>query len=166
MSCEMGPKSWLIAPDDDTARGMLAQSDKEMARANNVRQTCVFYFAVPIRTPTSDMKKLLITTALCASILPANADQQTANAYAELVCDKMGTKVMDQFVISAEQLADANAARKDFAESCKKLWRLFGDGVITNNMLETAQGDLLKGYIKTFDEAFPRQRTSILPKRK
>jgi hypothetical protein len=63
-----------------------------------------------------DMKKLLITTALCASILPANADAQSAtpnaDAYAELVCDAEGMKVMDQFVISAEHLADANAARK------------------------------------------------------
>jgi len=77
------------------------------------------------------MKKLLITAALCASILPANADQQAADAYAELYCDKMGTRVMDQFVISDDQLAYANAARKDFADGCRKLFRLSGDGVIT-----------------------------------
>ena len=112
------------------------------------------------------MKKLLITAALCASILPANADQQAADAYAELYCDKMGARVMDQFVISDEHLADANTARKDFAEVCKKLWRLLGDGVITKDKHETALHDALKGYVKTFDEVFPRQRTSILPKRK
>ena len=109
------------------------------------------------------MKKLLMTAALCASILPANADQQAADAYAELSCDKMGTTVMDQFVISAEQLADANAARKNYAEFCKKLWRLFGDGTLTKDEFATALGDAFKGYVKTFDDVLPRKRTSILP---
>jgi hypothetical protein len=109
------------------------------------------------------MKKLLMAAALCASIQSANADQQAADAYAELTCDTMGTKVMDQFVISDEHLADTNAARKNYAEFCKKLFLLFKDGTLTKDQFDTALGDAFKGYIKTFDDAFPRQRTSILP---
>jgi hypothetical protein len=55
---------------------------------------------------------------------------------------------------------------KDYVEFCKKLCRLFGDGLITKDQLVTATSDAFKGYIKTFDDTFPRQRTSILPKRK
>ena len=105
------------------------------------------------------MKKLLMTTALCASILPANADPQTVDAYAELVCDKMSTKVMDEYVISAEHLADANATRKDFADGCNKLFLLFKDGQLTKDEFATALGNAFKGYVKTFDDVLPKQRT-------
>jgi hypothetical protein len=105
------------------------------------------------------MKKLLITAALCASILPANADPQTADAYAELVCDTMGTKVMDRYVISAEHLAEANESRKSLADGCKKFFLLFKDGVITKDQLNTALDDLFKGYLTILDGVFPRKRT-------
>lgn len=104
------------------------------------------------------MKKLLITTALCASILPANADQHDADAYAELVCDKMGTQVMDEYVISAEHLADANETRKDFADGCKKLFLMFKDGLITKDQLDTTLADAFKSYIKTMNGVLPRKR--------
>lgn len=111
------------------------------------------------------MKKLLITTALCASIIPANADAQSAtpnaDAYAELVCDKMGTQVMDEYVISDEHLADANETRKDFADGCKKLFLMLKDGLITKDQLDTTLADAFKSYIKTMNGVLSKKRNPV-----